>query len=52
MRDNDGDTHHEKVSGATSFSPQRLERINRASPKLGTANLLGLMQPSTPNPLC
>ena len=52
MRDNDGDTHHEKVAGATSFNPQRLERINRASPKLGAANLLGLPQPSTPNPPC
>ena len=51
VRDNDGGTHLGKVAGATSFNLQRLERINRASPKQA-ANLLGLMQRSTPNPQC
>ena len=44
MRDNDGDTHHEKVSGATSFNPQHLEHINRTSQKQAAAKLQGLMQ--------
>ena len=33
MRDNDGDTHLEKVAGATSFNSQRLERLSRTTPK-------------------
>ena len=34
------DTHLEKVAGAASFNSQRLEHINRTSPKQGATTVL------------
>ncbi|EDR01255.1 uncharacterized protein LACBIDRAFT_333456 [Laccaria bicolor S238N-H82] len=41
-----------RVAGANSFNSERLERINRTTPKQGAYKLPGLMQSSTPNPQC
>ena len=49
VSDNDGDTHLEKVAGATRLNSERLECIIRTSLN---AHLRGLMQWSIMSPLC